>query len=198
MNQIAEECLQAVVLPELERGRPGWDKPHTELGVAYIKEIVAAETELELDEEILVIAMYGHDWGYAGLFDHRAPKNLEDIKERKEEHMRLGASMMAKLLAQRGEFDYLSLEQKRDICRLIFVHDRVEKLRDPHELVLMEADTLSALDARGVRGVFSEKERERYKARAMRKRVSRFITDYSRARVQELVAPDMLALAERL
>lgn len=189
MYSRAEDCLKAVVLPDLERGRAGWDRPHTELVVAYTKEIVAAETGLELNEDILTIAAYGHDWGYAGLFDHTPANDLETIKAQKDEHMRRGANMMSRLLDRQSQFNYLSWREKYDICRLIFMHDRIEDLREPHELVLMEADTLASFDGAGTESAFTPEQKARFQAKAKERRVPNFITDFSRRKIQELATP---------
>lgn len=187
MNTVAEACLQAVILPDLEHGRLNWDRPHTELVVMYTKEIIAATTDVELDEEVLVPAAYGHDWGYIGLFEDRPPKDLATIRAQKAEHMIRGAEMMADLL-QRPEFDCLTDTQKLRICDLILWHDDIEALEDEDELVLMEADTLASLDGTGTDSLFSPEEKSHWQRKALRRRVPLFITEYSRVKLQELMA----------
>ena len=64
-----DDILKSTILSELEAGRPNWDKPHTEAVVEHIKAIINSEPSLNLDTEVIVIAAYAHDWGYAGLFE---------------------------------------------------------------------------------------------------------------------------------
>ena len=49
-------------------------------------------------------------------------------------------------LLQRPEFSFLSESQKARATHLVNVHDKINELKDPDELILMEADTLGALD----------------------------------------------------
>jgi hypothetical protein len=184
MNATAELCLWETILPELEQGRPDWDRPHTETVVAYIQDIVAAEPDLGLDSEVLTIAGYAHDWGYTGLFRDGHPVNPSAVVAMKAAHMLLGAEKLGTLL-ERPEFDYLSQEQKGRAGHLVFMHDMVEDLEDPDELVLMEADTLAAFDP-AVASIYSLEDKKAWMAKATERRVSRFITAYSKRKVVEL------------
>jgi len=56
-----EQKLRQTILPDLENGRPDWDKPHTISVVAKIKEIRNNNPELNLDPVVLVISAYTHD-----------------------------------------------------------------------------------------------------------------------------------------
>ncbi|MCD8484338.1 hypothetical protein LRY65_02005 [Candidatus Woesebacteria bacterium] len=107
-----ETILRDTIFPELEKGRPNWDRPHTEAVVKYLKEIIAQTPELKLDRDVLIIAAYAHDWGYADLFADGKPLNFDQVISRKKEHMRLGAEKLEKLL-QKPEFDFLTKEQKK-------------------------------------------------------------------------------------
>lgn len=187
MNQQAEEYLKHIIFPELERGRPEWDKPHTEAVVAYIKSIIAANPSMNLDSEVLIPAAYAHDWGYAGLFVAGRPATRGEIIGQKAEHMKLGAQKIKSLLND-PVFDYLSNLQKERIQYLVSVHDKVEELKAADELILMEADTLGAADSDVVVPTHTKQEYETWLEITRSKRISRFITDYSKAKVEELLA----------
>lgn len=109
MNPEAEELLISKIFPDLEKGRPGWDKPHTEAVVRYIKEIIGANPNLDLDTDVLIISAYAHDWGYSGLFVAGRPVTLAENADKKEIHMQLGAQKIRELLNE-TEFDYLTNE----------------------------------------------------------------------------------------
>lgn len=63
-----EQALINAILPELEKGRPNFDRPHTVAVVIKVKEIIKNNPQLKLDEAVLIVAAYSHDWGYADLF----------------------------------------------------------------------------------------------------------------------------------
>ena len=187
MNPKAEAYLKKVILPELEEGRPNWDKPHTESVVRYVKEIIKASPELELDPDVLVIVGYAHDWGYANLFQKGKLANYVEIAEQKKAHMVIGAEKIEALLKE-SVFNYLSLEQKARIVHLVSVHDKVWQLKDVDELVFMEADTLGVFDIHGVKPSFNFEDNARWEKEAFELRVTRFLTDYSKRKVLELAA----------
>ncbi|MFA5986035.1 MAG: HD domain-containing protein [Parcubacteria group bacterium] len=86
-----EEYLKEKILPDLENSRGGFDKIHTLEVVDWLKQIIRHNPELELDETVLLIAAYAHDWGYAGLFRDGQVMNSEIIENAKKLHMELGA-----------------------------------------------------------------------------------------------------------
>ena len=48
-----EDVLKAKIFPELEAGRPNWDKPHTEAVVEHVKAIVDDSPKLDLGKDVL-------------------------------------------------------------------------------------------------------------------------------------------------
>lgn len=86
-----EKYLQKAIFPDLERGRPGWDKPHTEAVVHHMKKLLLNFDGEKLDEYVLLIAAYAHDWGYSDLFGKGRSLSYSDVSEKKKAHMRLGA-----------------------------------------------------------------------------------------------------------
>ena len=58
-----EEYLKEKILSDLERGRPDFDKTHTLAVVYWLNKIVEHSPELCLDNDVLLISAYAHDWG---------------------------------------------------------------------------------------------------------------------------------------
>ena len=130
-----EAYLKAKVLPALEHGRLHWDRPHTMEVCRQFKALLKQEPDLPIDEAVLLVAVYTHDLGYAGLF--KDGFTMAKQKAVKPLHMVLGAKMVRKLLKDPA-LACLSPVQKRRIVHLVSVHDKVEELRDLDELVLMD------------------------------------------------------------
>ncbi len=186
MNSKAEKFIQDTILPELEKGRPGWDKPHTLGVVKYIKHIMQNNPELYLDAEVLIPAAYAHDWGYGGMFVAGRPATQAEIGLKKQDHMELGAQKVEALL-ENPVFYYLSADKKSRIVHLVAVHDQIDILKDRDEIALMEADTLSVADPRVVMPTHTKEEYERYLKIVEQDRISRFLTSYSKNLVRELL-----------
>ena len=172
------------ILKDLENGRPN-DKEHTLLVVDYVKKIIKNSPNLELDQDVLEIASFAHDWGYAGLVDPDIAVRLEHLGALKETHMKIGAEKLAKLLED-SYFDYLTPEQKERTVHLVSVHDKLDSLKNTEEIILMEADSLGGMEPE-VMGVFSDTaSEERYMRKSREFRLSRFITDYSKEEFERL------------
>ncbi|PIP66932.1 MAG: hypothetical protein COV79_04525 [Parcubacteria group bacterium CG11_big_fil_rev_8_21_14_0_20_41_14] len=86
-----EEYLKEKILPDLEKSRGGFDKIHTLEVVVWLKQIIDHNPELKLDETVLIIAAYAHDWGYADIFRDGQVMNFELIENAKKLHMELSA-----------------------------------------------------------------------------------------------------------
>lgn len=180
-----EDLLKKTIFPELELGRPNWDKPHTEVVVKYIKTIISSSPSLSVDQDVLIIAAYAHDWGYSGLYRKGKPLKLTDIVSAKKTHMNIGALKIAKLLSNRS-FDFLSENQKQRIVHLVQRHDMLPILKDDDELILMEADTLGGLDVTKVKPTFDKESNDKYMKGVKTKRYPMFITDYSKKQFEKL------------
>jgi hypothetical protein len=176
MNQMQEHYLQQTIFPDLERGRPNFDKPHTQAVVHHLKEILKQTPQLHLDEEVLLIAAYAHDWGYADLYSDGRPIDLDRVKEEKPLHAKLSSEKVTKLV-EHSIFDYLTPIRKSRIIHLVAIHDRLEELKDTDELVLMEADTLGGLD---VTPTFDRSSNERIMNGFRKRRQPLLITDYAK------------------
>lgn len=185
-TQEIEAYLQHIIFPELDRGRPDWDKPHTIAVVYYLKEIISHAADLSLDSPVLLIAAYAHDWGYAGLFVKRDVLTLKEILAVKELHMKIGVEKVSALLKD-DFFSFLKTQQKIRVIRLVGVHDKLRQLKNTDELILMEADTLGALDTDYIKPFSDTDSSDRYLHGVENKRLPLFITDYGKKKVEELI-----------
>ncbi len=184
--QPIERYLQKKIFPELERGRPGFDKPHTQAVVKKLKEILAHTPHFKVDAVVLTIAAYAHEWGYADLFTDGRTVELQEVEDAKATHMRLGSNKLKSLLSD-SFFDFLNEPQKRRAVHLVNIHDKLEDLKDKDELILMEADTLGALDVSLVKPTFNRDSNEKWLKVVRRKRLPRFITDHSKKEAKRLI-----------
>lgn len=152
-----EQLLRDAVLPDLDQGRKGFDRLHTEAVVHWMKQICRSEPSL--DAKVLVTAAYAHDWGYFGLFPEGT--TLDKVHAQKEAHARIGAQKIGVLLRSRLKKAFSKAEVKR-IQHLVFIHDKLGELSANDEIAIMEADTLGALDTSIVKPTYSAKDNERY------------------------------------
>lgn len=182
-----EEFLRERIFPDLERGRPEQDKPHTEAAVIKLKEILDHESHRQLDKAVLLVAVYAHDWGYAGLFEGGRSIQRDEMKEAKLAHMELGANKLQVFLEDEF-FSYLTDEQKERAVYLVRIHDLASEWVDDDVKVLMEADSLAALDVDLVEPTFNSESNERWIERVVKPiRIPAFLTDYSKGEVERLM-----------
>lgn len=168
-----EKFLSENIFPDLERGRPNFDAPHTIAVVYHLKQILHRHPNL--DAFVMVISAYAHDWGYSDIFaGDKSTLNIDDVKNAKELHMVLGAQKIRKLLRE-PFFDFLTNIQKARVEHLVAVHDQIERLSDEDELVLMEADTLGALDHTRVEPSFNLKSYLQYIQGVRNRRFPKFL-----------------------
>lgn len=179
-----ERVLAEHIFPELERGRPNWDRPHTISVVA--KAIIANSRDIPVDAAVIIIAAYAHDRGYADLFEGGRPASLDRIKQEKPLHMQIGARKLEELLKDEA-FSTLTPEQKARAVHLVSVHDRTEELTGNDERILMEADTLGAIDINGVKPTFKQAENAKYLAKTRTNRLAFFLTPYAKEEFERLV-----------
>lgn len=184
LNEL-DKHLQNKILPDLEKGRPGFDKPHTLSVAKKVIEIANSVPDLHLDEFVLLIAAYAHDWGYSNLYAGGKPVNLNRNSPEKIAHMGIGAGKVKDLLKD-SFFDFLNDSQKQRIVHLVLVHDNLEHLSDPDELILMEADTLGGLDINYVKPTLDPVVNEKYMNGVRKIRLPKFITDYGKKEFERL------------
>jgi hypothetical protein len=170
-----ESILRSTILPELEKGRKDFDRPHTEAVVHWTKEILLDEKNPDLDPQVLITAAYAHDWGYIGLFEGANSHDRKEIAKRKPLHMERGAKFITGLIEEKLSSDF-SGDQKHAVAHLVFMHDKVEDLTTESELLLMEADTIGMLDTARVKPTFSKADNEVFLTNEIyQRRLPRFI-----------------------
>jgi hypothetical protein len=150
-----EQTLQEVILPDLEKGRKGFDLPHTQAVVSWMKELIQTIPLPKVDSQVMITAAYAHDWGYIGLFDGFDSNDPQIIKERKPLHMQRGAELIRHLLQSRLSSAFTT-QQIEKTAQLVRVHDLVEEVKTEEEVLIMEADTLGMLDANRVKPTFTK------------------------------------------
>ncbi len=181
-----ETYLEEKILPDLEKSRGGFDKIHTQEVVVWLKQIIVHNPELKLDEEVLIIAAYAHDWGYSDIFKEGQVMNFEIIEKAKKSHMELGAKKIEELLCD-DFFSFLTDVQKSRCIHLVAVHDKKFEIKDIDELVLMEADMLSALDVNSSKPVLDAKSNKKFMEAMLATRVPKFITSFSKNEAKKLI-----------
>lgn len=175
-----EEFLQKAIFPDLEKGRPGWDLPHTRSVVHWAKNLTQDDLKYH---KIVVTAAYAHDWGYMGLFSQHTP-TYDQIQEFKLRHMVLGAEKITQLLA--GSADFTRKEISR-ISHLVAVHDHLDILKADDEIYLMEADTLGALDTDFIVPTFNLQDNQKYLEEVKSKRFSEFRHERAKKAFDQLI-----------
>lgn len=168
-----KDLVENYVLEILSQGRPNWDVPHTLAVVKWANRLANAQG---LDVLVLTTAAYLHDIGYYGQFDGLEIADLSKVMDNKERHMIIGAAMARSFLDSAEIRKYLTAKQIERIIHLVSVHDKVEQLEDLDELVLMEADSLGAIDIDFVEPTYKGLEAINYLETRMVKRRSKFIT----------------------
>ena len=114
-----EEFLKEQIFSDLEKGRPGFDKPHTQTVVIQLKDIFKNVPGLPVDRAVLIIVAYTHDWGYSELFEGGKPVQLEEMADAKIAHMDFGAQKLEELLED-DFFNYLTAFNFRIAHSIIF------------------------------------------------------------------------------
>lgn len=167
-----ERVLRQIILKDLSKGRKDFDKAHTEAVVYWMKyllktfeekfgekKVAKANGQPKFDSQVLITAAYAHDWGYKDL------------------HMARGSEMIEQLLQQRlGKL--FTQNQILRVSHLVLFYDKVKKLIDEDEILLMEADTLGMLDTSIVKSTSSKK---------IGLRLPKFIHEEARQIAKELI-----------
>ena len=181
-----EEYLKEMILPDLEKSRGGFDKIHTLEVVTWLKQIINHNPELKLDETVLIIAAYAHDWGYADIFRDGQVMNFEIIENAKKLHMELGAKKIEKLLED-NYFSFLTDTQKSRCIHLVAVHDKKFEIKDIDEIILMEADMLSSLDVSPGKPALDVESNKKFMEAMLMTRIPKFITEFSKKEAKKLI-----------
>jgi hypothetical protein len=174
--QRVEQVLRQIILKDLaNKGRPNWDRPHTEAVVYWMKHLLTELNSPTLNSKVLIAAAYAHDWGYMDLFAEGKTLTIQEVLPMKKQHMKRGAEMIERLLYQRLSSSFSEAEILR-VAHLVGVHDKVRELKDEDELLLMECDTLGMIDDKRVPPTLLPKDRERFLEKSIfNLRLPRFI-----------------------
>lgn len=177
-NKNLEERLKSKVMVYLEKGKPGWDIPHTLTSVYYIKKLIKKEGG---NPKILITTMYLHDIGYCGLF--KKGYGFENVMGNKSEHMKRGADEAEKILRELGSYNGNEIRQ---IVHLIEVHDKLDELITHDEILVMEADSLAQIDVKKVKPTFNGEDHLKFLQHFENDRIPRFKTKTGRELLDKL------------
>ncbi|MEA3344274.1 MAG: HD domain-containing protein [Patescibacteria group bacterium] len=181
-----EKYLKEKILPDLEKSRGGFDKIHTLEVVKWLKQIISHNPGLKIDETVLLIAAYAHNWGYSDIFKDNQVMNFEIVENAKKLHMELGAKK-TKILLEDDYFSFLTNTQKSRCIHLVAVHDKKFEIKDVDELILMEADMLSSLEISKGKPVYNVESNKKFMEAMLTTRIPKFITEFSKNEAKRLI-----------
>lgn len=181
-----EKYLKEKILPDLEKSRGGFDKIHTLETIEWLKKIIKHNQSLELDETVLLIAAYAHDWGYSEIFKDGELMNFNKVENAKPLHMELGAKKIETLLKD-DFFSFLTKKQKERCVHLVAVHDKKFEIRDTDELILMEADMLSGLQISPGKPIYNTDSNNKLMEAMLSTRIPKFITKFGKKQAKKLI-----------
>lgn len=143
------------------RNRNNFDIRHTLSAIIWGLDLSQKHNQLinggniqgeKVDPVLISLALTLHDIGYDGLFDSN-DLTIEEIGTEKTMHMTNGAKFAKGFLVNIFK---LTDDQKQRITHLVLVHDNSD-LKDPDELIVMQADGMAAIDIRRVDSSFDLK-----------------------------------------
>jgi putative nucleotidyltransferase with HDIG domain len=181
------ECLYSLAeeyaLGFLNKGREGWDVPHTRAVFYYAKKITGF-----CGQDMLVIptAAWLHDIGYFGLFNGDSG-DYQTVQDKKKRHMEVGAKLAYKFISRKDISGLISSDQGNRIVHLVSVHDKLEELVESDEIILAEADALGAIDVRRVKPSFDAAGRVKYLEEFHRRMEPIFTTELGKKLLGELL-----------
>lgn len=181
VGKVSEYALEFLL-----KGRQEWDIPHTKAVVFYAEEIAIANG---LDVQVIKTAAWLHDIGYYALFQGSDSASYENVMDKKAAYMVNGARLAKEFLNLPEVSEYYSDEQKERIIRLVGIHDKIEDLTTDEEIVLMEADTLGAIDVSRVTPTFDKEGAEKYLKGLFARRLPKFKTEIGKKYFSELIGP---------
>jgi HD superfamily phosphodiesterase len=184
ISEILQKQIESIASSYLLQGRKAWDLPHTKAVVRFAIEIAEQEKQ---DKLILFTASWFHDTGYAGLFDTKDSNNMQNILDRKKLHMEKGAEYVKEFLDRSDIREFYTTSQRARIVHLVSIHDKLKELKDLDEMILMEADTLGALNPEGVTRSLDEQSQKRYMQGVLKARWPKFRTELGKKYFREIM-----------
>ena len=183
-----ERILRQIILKDLaNKGRPKWDKPHTEAVVFWMKHLLKEINNPQLNPKVMITAAYAHDWGYMNLFAQKKITSIKQVIPYKKLHMKMSVEMIERLIAQRLP-GYFTQPEVLRLTHIISVHDNIRELKNEDEVLLMECDALGMLDADQVPPTLSPKENKYFMKHSIYdRRLPKFIHVEAKKIAQELI-----------
>lgn len=137
---------------------------------------------------ILLASAYLHDVGYVDL---KKNYSYDDRLRKKEAHMINGAKLAYEITPELG----LCEDQSKEISNLVLMHDKIDEIKTPRQMVLFEADSLGMLGygmilkngqrfESTIRGQDLEQFMNNFEAR----RAPKFVTSFGKKAVAEQLA----------
>ena len=174
-----EDEIRSKAEQYLTKGRPNWDVPHTLETVRWMQELVNAEGG---NRQVLVSAMYLHDIGWGGMFDNQQC-NYDTVSA--------GKKLQAQQSVERAREILTDLRRPSSeighILSLIGVHDDLDQVETPYEILVLEADTLGQLST-PQNGNFGTLDYSRFIDHVREERAPKFRTATGIRRMDELLA----------
>ena len=168
LNQIVKQSF----------GEESWNYKHTLLAVEWMRKLLENE---QGDSLILITTMYLHDIGYSNIL--KKGYSFDERETIKKKHMEIGAQYALNNLPNLG---YTEQETER-IAHLISVHDNVEILESPDEILVMEADSLAMITWDKLKPSYNREDRERFMERFESRRLPKFRSKSGIRYVNELL-----------
>ena len=176
--------IESYALQFLKKGREDWDVPHTRAVVFYAERLA---NNANLDILVLVTAAWLHDVGYFGLFGDGDSSQLTQVEDKKALHMEIGAKIARKFLESPEMEGKYTADQVEQIVHLVGIHDSLERLTQTDELILMEADTLGAIDLAKVIPTFNKTDGLKYIESLKRRRMPLFTSELGKEYLAQLL-----------
>ena len=175
-----EEQIKLRAMEYLEKGKPNWDVPHTELVVKRMKEIIEHSKGCP---RILIPTAYFHDIGYSLVpkFDTSSYDKVLDVKV---VHAELGADEVRKILQDLGNF---TEDEIKEIEHLVRIHDRLADLKTDNEIAICEADSLGMIDVESIPPSFSRESFRKFLIEFIKFRAPLFRNEFSKVKLEELL-----------
>ena len=179
LDKETEEKIKSEAIKHLEKGKAGWDVPHTLSSVYYMRKLIENEGG---DEKILVTAMYLHDIGYPEM---DGGYGFDKVMGTKAQHAIIGAEEAEKILKKTGGF---SEEEIKEIVYLVKKHDDLHDINSKNRQLVMEADSLAQIDWERCKPTFDKENTLKYFNEHFKpQRMSRFKTETGKKHLKILL-----------
>ncbi len=176
-----EDEVRDFVLETLAASRGGFNGPHTLAAVYWMKWLLSQYSWMNRIEKVLILSIYLHDIGWAAI-PEESIADQSGIRDKKAEHMRLGAEMAREYLILYLE-TFVSLAEIEEIVFYVAIHDDLEAVKDATLqgiIFVVMADTLGQIDVDRVVPTLKLAELEKFLTRLDERRRP-FFAAYSEA-----------------